>query len=333
MPTAALILFVCLAVVLLTGGTAKIRSGGSAAELDSLGVPKFLQQGWLVRLHPWAEIALGLSLLVTSGWLLVGVALAAAALLAFYLVLVVRVVRRGEEATCDCFGSLVDSRLTRRTVARNAALTSLAAVVAGAALAGYSVPGIVRSQASSLFAVVAAVVVALVTWLVLVPSSVTSVPAADVAAGLDDELDDYLRAPIPFVRVATSQGAHVALRDLASEKARLLVFMSTTCGSCADLAGPVRAWIDEFDMIEVHPVFLSTPEMTAAKFPELTGSALFDPDQTASQTFGLNGVPAAVLLGADGLLAGGPVVGQNGVIELVDQMRAELTAAAVPLDS
>ena len=59
----------------------------------------------------------------------------------------------------------------------------------------------------------------------------------------------------------------------------------------------------------------------------LVEAALFDPDHSVLQTFSLAGVPAAVLLGTDGLLAGGPVTGGNAIADMVDEMRVQLSDA------
>ena len=54
--------------------------------------------------------------------------------------------------------------------------------------------------------------------------------------------------------------------------------------------------------------------------PYLAGHAYFDPFALARTAFGV-GTPAAVLLGTDGMLAGGPVQGEDDVTAFV----AELT--------
>ena len=52
----------------------------------------------------------------------------------------------------------------------------------------------------------------------------------------------------------------------------------------------------------------------------------FDVEQGATETFA-KGRPSAVLLGADGALAGGPVAGANAVVTFVEEIVAELSAA------
>ena len=56
----------------------------------------------------------------------------------------------------------------------------------------------------------------------------------------------------------------------------------------------------------------------------------FDVEEGATSTFASTGRPAAVLLGADGLLAGGPVVGLMAVEAFVEDVVAELAAADEP---
>ena len=53
---------------------------------------------------------------------------------------------------------------------------------------------------------------------------------------------------------------------------------------------------------------------------------LHDPQGTLARIFGV-GTPAAVLLGGDGLLAGGPVRGRDQVVDFVGDVRAELLDA------
>ena len=55
--------------------------------------------------------------------------------------------------------------------------------------------------------------------------------------------------------------------------------------------------------------------------------ALHDLQFTARRALGARTAPSAVLLGADGLLAGGPVDGGSAVIEFVEEIIEQLGAA------
>jgi hypothetical protein len=85
-------------------------------------------------------------------------------------------------------------------------------------------------------------------------------------------------------------------------------------------------YVSRLGPVEVSTVFTepldSLPEtMLANGIP-----AWFDIESGATGTFA-NGRPSAVLLGADGSLAGGPVLGASDVAMFVDDIVAELDAA------
>jgi len=322
--TAFLILLVTLSVVLLVSGAAKLRSADTPDELAALGVPRILRHPLLLRVHPWAEILLGAGLLVTSGWLLVLGAAAAAALMAFYAVLITRAVRSGTAESCNCFGELFDARLTPRTVARNLTLTGIAVVVLAAALAGWSAPDIVGRTPETLVAVLASAVVAGLTW------TIVGAPAPAPADADDDDLADYIRLPIPFAWVEAADGTRSTLRELAQQKARLLVFLSPGCGACTPVGEELPSWIAEFGMLGVHPVFFSTREDALSVFPALAEHALYETDREASRALSVTGYPTAVVLGMDGLLAGGPVAGRDAIAAMIEEMRVELAPVAEP---
>ena len=93
----------------------------------------------MVRSLPFVELALGLALLLTWGWLLAVVAGVVTALFVTYWVLVARVLRTGEQVHCNCFGTIGDDRITRATLARNSVLVVLAAVATAYGAAGSGV--------------------------------------------------------------------------------------------------------------------------------------------------------------------------------------------------
>jgi hypothetical protein len=59
------------------------------------------------------------------------------------------------------------------------------------------------------------------------------------------------------------------------------------------------------------------------------GEVWDDPDRNAARVFGISGRPAAVLLGADGTVAGGPVTGEGEVTALIDEMAGQLREAGL----
>ena len=88
---------IVLATVFSAAAIGKLTSGVDDADTwRELGLPKFLNQTWLRRAHPWAELALALALLVVPAVLAWPVALAALVLVSFYLALIVRLARQDQ---------------------------------------------------------------------------------------------------------------------------------------------------------------------------------------------------------------------------------------------
>ena len=75
-------------------------------------------------------------------------------------------------------------------------------------------------------------------------------------------------------------------------------------------------------------VVIGTPDVLHA-LPYLRGLAWFDPHGVTRDAFGV-GTPASVLLGTDGELAGGPVAGEEAIVEFVEEIAQHLREAAAP---
>lgn len=308
----ALPLLTC-AAVLVVSGAATLRSPGSLERaLESLRVPGPLAGRPVRLLLPWVEVALGLALLVTTGRALLGASALVLGLFAAYLVLVVAAVRRPEPADCGCFGALRDTRVTPATVVRNVLLVVAASVTVLGATGGGGLRDLADGPAAGwlLGAALAAAVAVAVTW--------RSGPAP---AGADDE---YVREAVPdAAQVLTADRRLLVLVDEAQSAARLLVFLRPGCAPCGRLGPQVAGWREALAPVDVRPVVVGDPEVLGA-LPYLDDSAWFDPHAVALDLLG-EGSPSAVLLGTDGLLAGGPVRGEDAVTAFVEDVRAQVS--------
>ena len=116
---------VVLGLVLLVSGAAKLASPAWPVQARDLGAP-----GWAVPVVPWVEVALGAVLAVGLGrpW----TALAAAALLAAFTLVVGVALARGQRPPCACFGRFSQRPISGWTVVRNVVLIAIAAVAAAA---------------------------------------------------------------------------------------------------------------------------------------------------------------------------------------------------------
>ena len=315
------------AVVLLISGAAKVADPTATREaFTSMGVPRGLRSPLLVTSLPYAELGLGVLLLVTWSWLLAVVAAVATALFAAYTVLVVRVLRRGEAVDCGCFGALADDRVSGTTLARNAVLVVLGALATAFGAAGSGVLPAVRDFRSTDW-----------WWLVL---STAVAATAVLVVGLrrpdeavdDEDLLDYERVPIPFAILEDEDGNRSTLSQLAATRPQLLFFLSSSCWACETIAEQIPAWTTRLGPVEVSTVFTEAlADLPPTARPDGV-PAWFDVERGATETFAAGGRPAAVLLGADGALAGGPVAGSTDVTGFIQEIEAELAAGpAAPM--
>lgn len=319
-----------LAVLLVVSGLAKVRHAeATRSAFAQLELPQALTRSPAPRLLPWAEIALAVALLVAPPPFALPLAIAALLLFLTYLVVIVRALGFDHPVTCSCFGELGLGAVTRRTAVRNLLLVLVAALTVWSATAQRSVVARLADASASEWAWLALV---LLTGAVLVAtfggtkgehpaSSSAEQPAAE-------EVLDYVRQPLPFAALEDASGTQHTLTELVRQGATLLVFVSPGCGSCQEAIARVPQWSLDLAPVRVLAVVHHTIEATVAAAPELEGHLMHDPKGVTMRIFGAR-TPSAVLLGGDGLLAGGPVIGGHEVLAFVEDVRAELIEAGV----
>ena len=127
-------------------------------------------------------------------------------------------------------------------------------------------------------------------------------------------------------------GNSSTLTEIARTQARFLFFLNTHCGSCLRIAEKLDGWAERLDpAVGVLAIYVSkSAAESASHSPDL---ATWDPELNVQRVLELRGTPSAVLLGADGLLAGGPASGEDNILGLVDAVFAELEGAGEPVSS
>ncbi|MGB4810415.1 MAG: MauE/DoxX family redox-associated membrane protein [Candidatus Phosphoribacter baldrii] len=351
-----------VAGVLAVSGVAKLGDVSEGVRgLRELQVPDWLVRDGVARAHPIAEIVIGLGLvLLPTPWRTVA-AVAALGLLAAYTVLVLAALRRAREVRCNCFGRRSEV-VNRATAVRNLALLALA-LAALVDCREASAPVVrVFSGLDPLAWTAILAVTAGVGWLIgrgyaaPAPPAAAAGPAA-AAAGLGgsfdgraerdewDEADEWLedegRLPIPAERLRSADGTTTTLAELVTERAAVLLFLEPTCGSCARLLDDLSAWrrvMPEIRIVTVRTVPDPAAHLghrhgppptdgTGEPFPTRPGGYWAEASITGS--FGTNGfTPWAVLLGADGLVAGGPVAGSVAVRAFLAEVLTHLAGGA-----
>ena len=323
-PAAALIVLLTLAAVLCVSGWAKLRDQRATRDaFDALRVPSAVPADSVARALPWAEIVLAVALLALPAPWTSAAAVAVVLLMLAYTALIARALTFDEPVTCSCFGSIGRHDVDRLTLARNVLLTGLAVAAAWFALAGGSGPAALADlDAEGWSALLAAAAAAVVAVLV---AGVRTSSASSVGAD-GGELLDYERQPIPYGIVSLPDGRTATLAELARTQARLVVILNPGCGPCIRVGDKLDDWTARLapavGILAVYPDEQSARNATNHA-PEL---AAWEPDYNVRRVLAA-GTPTAVLLGADGLLAGGPVGGEDAVEALVADVLAELVPA------
>ncbi|WP_305995424.1 MauE/DoxX family redox-associated membrane protein [Arthrobacter horti] len=315
-----------LAAVLVVSGIAKLRQPDDLEGWAELGVPVALRRSWLLRLHPWAELALTAGLLLLGGALGAVVALAVVLLMAAYLWLVVRALHSHADTSCACFGERTP--VTRMTVLRNAwllavSLATLGSIWAVPALGGTARAVLGGAPVSPLEAVLSAAVAAVTTYLVVRQEPRTApLPTAAPHAG-DIELK-YIRPRVPSISMQLGDGSTANIRDLVQFSPILLLSVNEGCRPCVQTIGRVPAWRALLPGVEVRLLTALTPEQSSVT-ERTAPQSLHDPGQHLRRSIAEWAMPTALLLGADGYIVGEPVTGYDEIAEFVVDIAESLT--------
>ncbi|HAQ59942.1 MAG TPA: hypothetical protein DCR63_06000 [Microbacterium sp.] len=325
MPTAlSMTLPLVLAAVMIASGVAKLRQPDDLAGWSELGVPRMLRQRWLVALHPWAELALGLAFALLGGVLGLLAALVGLALMASYLWLASAAYRRPQEASCACFGAR--RPITRLTIVRNAWLTLVAAGTAAVIWTNPLLGGAVAAADATAWAWIGGIAIGVVTavliaWPEPTPAE-TPVASAGSTVGASEDAE-YVRVRTPAVPVMLADGQTVNLRKLTWGRPLLLLAVSETCGVCTPVIESAPDWRELLPEIDIRLLVTRSPE--ESKLADTAEpQTLHDPHNYVSGSIADWYSPTALLLGADGMLAGGPESGHEAIRDFVADIRAAL---------
>lgn len=342
LPSATILAPLTLVAVLALSGLAKLGDPESTTGvIRLLRLPRLLQQGWVAWALPVGELALAVALL--APWRPVfGLATAAAVLLfAAYWVIMARALTFDPRPTCGCFGRIGDQRVSGRTLVRNTLLLALAGWALWLAGSGGTVWSLARAftvgdawwLAGALVAGAVVAIIAAGTAVLPGPQGrhrpgrrATSPPAPAPAPEDEDDLD-YVRVPIPVGVLVGPAGDPLTLHELVREEAKVLVFLTCTCPSSHDALARVEQWRRLLPGVGIEVVSTVDREEMRDNGLPLPAETFLDHNALCYAALGCGGSPAAVLLGADGLLAGGPVRGIDDVETFVTEIHEILTTA------
>ncbi|NQX35525.1 MauE/DoxX family redox-associated membrane protein [Herbiconiux sp. VKM Ac-2851] len=329
MTAAAAALALTLAAVLLVSGTLKLLPAGrlSLDDLAALGVPRVLRRPWFAAALPAAELLLGLALLLAPAPLFTAAAAATVLLTLAFTIVVAGVLRRGDRVDCSCFGML-RSPVTPATAARNVALLLAAAVTAVTTRQGavLTLPALAPDGWTAFFATTTAVLAVAALLLRAARRAPSAVHPAAAPA-----VRDGSAWPVPDVEVLAG-GELVLLADLARAKPLLIVLLSAECHACERVAPQLGGWRETFGgAVEVAALSSDDASALAAAHP-LLDVPVHRGARALMTVAGIPGYPSALLVGTDGLVAGGPAVG-SAEVEALAATIAEVLTAAPPVTS
>lgn len=137
----------------------------------------------------------------------------------------------------------------------------------------------------------------------------------------EDE-DDYVRRPIPNSTLVRRDGSALVLHNLAVEHPALLVLVPPPSEARAATLARAVDWSSRLSRVVVVPVL---PDLWRPIVPPgVPDNVIFDPERSLAGIFETADHLAAVLLGVDGLLAGGPVLGISAIDGFVDDIAEAL---------
>ena len=327
---------ILLSITLLISGLAKLGAReGTQDAMRSLRLPLPTMHASIASVLPVTEIVLALAIWIPAPPLQVLLTGLVAALMLTYLVIIARALTFEEQVHCSCFGTLASPTVSRTTLVRNVLLSVLGLLAVVAAASGAMTTLLVQAP-MGLIGLGIALLIAIALTAATIGGSVAETdadaPTAPAPAAADpdeDELLDYERSPIPAAVLQQADGRLITLTQLTAQRAALLVFVTEGCGPCERVLDHAEEWIGELEQtLQVRFVF-SRPldQLRERTTDRVEGHALHDLQFTARTALGGTSAPSAVLLGADGQLAGGPVNGGSAVIEFVQEIREQLAEA------
>jgi hypothetical protein len=341
--SSALVLIpVTLVLVLLVSAVAKVKARASTASaVRLLRVPGFLKPEWVAAALPPGEIVLGLAML--SPWLPLARVAAVAALLLFavYWLVIARAMTFDPRPSCGCFGQIGDQRVTAKTLTRNTVLLAGAAVFVWMTWAqSVTVFSFVSDATTREWLLLAgAAYMVLVTWFVLSPPSQVRQRSSRrkpgghehdhsaAAAVAEPAEDEYIRVPLPAAILLDPEYDAHTLHELTAMEPVLLVFVTCGCPSTHDTWQRLPGWAARLPQVRVLGV--QTYRVGDLGIEGVGERLWYDPASRAYQALRMPGTSSAILLGADGLVAGGPVRGDEEIEEFVAEIEEALAEAGV----
>ncbi len=348
---ALLLARVPLVVVFSLAGLGKLADPiGSREAMTAFGVPAGLVKPAALFL-PFLEIAVAIALLSAGGvrWGAVG----ALALLVLFIIAVGYNLALGRRPKCHCFGQIHSAPIGPGTLVRNIVLALVATFIiveAGrhASPSAFALLGAITTSGRLILAIdlLLLALILIQAWftLHLVRQNgrlITRLEAVEAPLGIDGRalVDEhaglYVGTKAPdFALRSLDGGAVMTLSALCGhELPVLLIFGDPDCGPCAQLMPEIVNWQRNYsDKITIALLATGSEEANRAKNAEHgLRNILLEGDSNISESYQVNGTPAAMVVGKDGRVAGRLVLGPGRIRPLFERTVGLAPAIQLPV--
>lgn len=316
-----------LAFVFLVAALGKFLDlTGARRALEEFGVPARLARVGGPAL-PTAELTVAVALVIRPSSV-VG-ALGALILLLAFITGVARAISQGRAPDCHCFGQIHSEPAGPSTLVRNLILCAPAILIitggSGPSLDG-ALGSLDRTQVALVAtATVAALLVVAVAQLWGDRRRLQGTLAAAIAAQAAPGLPRGTAAP-EFALTAVRGQARSLAALLAPGRPAVLAFVSTNCEPCLEMLPTLARWQDSLaDSLALAAVFAGArADIERLSEEEGMTVALAQEAEETFSAYALRATPSAVLVTADGVIAGAPAEGVPAIEALIRSAVAQV---------
>jgi peroxiredoxin/uncharacterized membrane protein YphA (DoxX/SURF4 family) len=313
---------------------------GSKKAVKDFGIPGGLASAIGVLL-PLAELSIAaLFLFVSVSWY---GAVGGLVLLAVFIAGMAYQMAEGNAPDCHCFGQIHSEPVSKGSVARNVVFSGLTLILI---LLGRNRQGIdlLDGRVDGMQLILGVVLIALVVAVLLYIKKISDQQAVilkridlletisrdgmPVERGNAGNPEDALAigTPFPDFELPNLGGRVIAFEHLLGEaKPILFFFVGPNCVPCKALLPEIEGWKEEFGE-KINFVFLTSgkSEENIEKFGDAgVRTVLIQKGREVAEFVNARWTPTALFVGADGLIASRPAVGDNAIRDLVEKIKAE----------
>jgi uncharacterized membrane protein YphA (DoxX/SURF4 family) len=293
---------------------------GSRRAVRNFGVPNRAAAAAGIVL-PLVELAIAVALVPapSARW----AAIAALLLLLAFIAGIANAVRRGEAPDCHCFGQIHSAPAGRGTLARNALLAAMAAVVVADG-PGPTIDSWVSARSTAELVAVGAGGVALLLgllflqlWLERRQLRSDLGTAQRMAAAAPPGIP--IGSPAPDLALKNLGGEQVPLSSLR-ERGRpiLLMFMSPGCQSCGELVPKLAGWQRSLGhQLTIAVISLGEPRAHDLWTNQGLENILLQEGYEAGEAYRIRATPSAVIVTRAGTVGSNPAESVFGIEPLI----------------